>query len=362
MKKSLWITAAVMAVGIGISAQADWTNAAFGTWSFDDLSSPTDLKTYTGPLQYGSWAGGETLVVTNVNHSYVTFNSSIPGERALTNALFFDGTVTNLMTNLNGRVVVDFLLLPTRRDDAPAESSFEGAQLGFFFNSEGKFVLISGAESFTVSTNDVVYASNEWVRVTIDQDYTLDYPMFQIAINGTKMSHANGFTLPGFESPGTWFPVFVQKNGVNELVGSGVGMLDDVVFKTWVKQTTEWLTNYAFASTNYGGNVEAMEADDYDHDGVNNLNEVIAGTNPENINSVLQIEDIQVETDGDVVVTFTGSVEGTAGNYQLQSSTNLVNYLTVTNVVKGVGEKVITITPPAGSVKGFYKVVVPYTE
>jgi prepilin-type processing-associated H-X9-DG protein len=249
MKKSLWIAMAALAVGYGMSAHAV-TNSVFGAWSFEGIAAGTKIPSTAGSAladPYGTWSADTNNGVAYITNVTVTGPSFPLGSETHTNVLYFDGSVTNhFETNslLQNRFVTDFLLKPGQLEDLSLLNQVDAsARLAFYFDTNGYFNLMHGdATVWTTSTFATVYASNDWVRVTIDQDYDarpdLTNPGFTIALNGTNLTHANAYTRTGpgaedFTGPGpggTWFPV---KNGatkgMNALVGMGIGMLDDVV-------------------------------------------------------------------------------------------------------------------------------------
>lgn len=245
MKKSLWIAAAAMAVGYGMSAHAV-TNAVTGAWSFEDIAAGTAIPSATDtalPEPYGTWSAD-----TNNGVAYITNESpsgvSYPIAGTHDKSLYFDGGVTNhfdTSAEAVKRFNTDFLLKPGQLEDLSLLNSVDnGARLAFYFDTNGWLNLLHGDsvgnwQTSTVST--VQYASNAWVRVTIDQDYDAliegYLPGFSIYVNGTNVTHTDGYTRDGdnFTSGGgAWF---IMKNGnptgIRALVGMGIGMLDDVV-------------------------------------------------------------------------------------------------------------------------------------
>lgn len=246
MKKSLWIAMAALAVGYGMSAHAV-TNAVFGAWSFEGIAAGTRIPSTAGSAladPYGTWSADTNNGVAYITNVTVTGPSFPLGSETHTNVLYFDGSVTNhFNTNslLQNRFVTDFLLKPGQLEDLSLLNQVDAsARLAFYFDTNGYFNLMHGnATVWTTSTFATVYGSSDWVRVTIDQDYSsrpdFTNPGFTIALNGTNLTHANGYTRtgPGEEDftpgGGTWFTV---KNGatkgMNALVGMGIGMLDDV--------------------------------------------------------------------------------------------------------------------------------------
>lgn len=237
MKKSLWIAVAAMAVGFGMSAHAA-TNASFGTWTFEGFADGTPMATVSNTAGYGSWSAD-----TNNGVAYVT---NVASPAAGPNALFFDGSVTNHFSSsvLNQkRYHTEFLLKPGQLEDTSLLNNVDAsARLAFFFNTSSNFVLMHGNNgSWQTSTNAMEFGSNDWVSVVIDQDYTVvddnGACMFTVYLNGTNLTHANGYTRSGatFAAGGAtpaWFEMKSSGSsgnyGMNSLVGMGIGLLDDV--------------------------------------------------------------------------------------------------------------------------------------
>jgi hypothetical protein len=246
MKKSLWIAVAAIAVGYGMNAHAV-TGAVFSAWSFETLTQGDVIPGSAASLPglYGTWAADTNngvAYITNVSPSGPSF--PLPAE-AHDKSLYFDGSVTNhfVAANLQGRFVTDFLLKPGQLEDLSLLNQVEAsAKLAFFFDTNGNFNLLHGLGGGAIVTSkfsSVVYDSNSWVRITIDQNYAAligsSSPGFSLAINGTNLSHVNGYTWNSSNTEdftsggGMWFEMKNQTLGMNALVGMGIGMLDDVV-------------------------------------------------------------------------------------------------------------------------------------
>jgi hypothetical protein len=378
MKKSLWIAAAAMAVGYGMSAHAV-SNAVFGAWSFETLAPGVVIPASSDtPLAdpYGTWSAD-----TNNGVAYITnatpANVGFPIAGTHDKSLYFDGSVTNHfdINALDGlRFVTDFLLKPGQLEDLSLLNQVDdSARLAFYFDTNGFFNLKYGGAIalWATSTFAVVYDSNAWVRITIDQDYAAypndGQPGFQIALNGTNVSSAAGYTRTGnaFSPSGTWFEVHSGstggKFGMNALVGMGIGMLDDVVNFAYAAPSSPfatWMSGY-FAP----GDPNQGENDDADGDGYSNYKEYIVGTDPSEILSFLVIENIGVNIDGDIVVSFTGSAAGDpSAMYKLYTSDTAdgfdFNGTPVSTTNKSAGT-INMVVPRAAAVKKFFKIVVP---
>jgi len=93
---------------------------------------------------------------------------------------------------------------------------------------------------------------------------------------------------------------------------------------------------------------------DADNDGVSNLEEYLAGTDPRNSTSVFRITRLN-RFGNDLVLSFLG---GTGKTYSIERATNLpsVAWLTVTNVESGTnGSVTVTNFGGAPTPRGFYR-------
>ncbi len=260
MKKCLWISVVAMAVSFGVSAHAV-TNATFGAWSFETLVNGTAIpSTSSAQLQdhYGSWSSdtnsGNVAYITNAGSVSGTPEFGLPIPDAThTMSLYFSGSVTNhfAASSLNNkRFKTDFLLKPSQLDDLTLANSVEStARLAFYFNTASNLVVLHGSNTLWVTSTvaSVSYATNSWLRITIDQDYSVTsvlshaQSLFRVLVNGTNVTHANGYTRTdnSFASGGgAWFEMKSSgadgSRGMNSLVGMGVGLMDDVVNSEFV--------------------------------------------------------------------------------------------------------------------------------
>lgn len=252
-----WIMVVALAVGLAATGQAQVTNAGFGVWTFEGIDIGTSLLGAGDaghPIApgYGSWSADTNNGVAYITNSTVGnpgFGMPSEGSNS-TKALYFDGSVTNHINPADANIeekafFVDFVLLPSQLEDASLLSSIDNDEvnIAFFWDTNGYFNLIHGnslAYFVTSQWTDVQYDSNSWVRVTILQDWREEamienYSVFKIWVNGTNLSHANGYTTGANNTYTTNGPWFVMPNSTSEpygmrgLVGMGVGTIDDVV-------------------------------------------------------------------------------------------------------------------------------------
>ncbi len=230
MKKSLWIAAVAMAMGL--SAHAD--QAVYSTWNFEDGTIGAALPA----VGYTSW--------TSNGVAYVQSGGASGGK-----SLYFEGVVTNQFnaTTLNSKwYKMDFFMKPTRLESLELLDSVDAtARMAFYFDVNSNFNLMHGKDGGAWTTSKwtgVFYDTNSWVRIAIEQDCaatvgTPAYSAFTVAINGTNLTSALAYTRTstnntGFTGPasgGRWFMVRTSTGGagMSALVAMGAGMLDDVV-------------------------------------------------------------------------------------------------------------------------------------
>jgi hypothetical protein len=255
MKKILWIATAALAMGCVMNTYAV-SNATFGVWSFEQLSAGTVIPGANGTelatQPYGSWSAATNdeniAYVTNVDLSGVSTSLFPIATGTHTNALYFSGAVTNNFDTslLSGRrYKTEFLLKAGQLEDLGLLSQVStDARLAFYFDTGSNFVLMcnNGAGAWTNLTfTSVKYNSNEWVRISIEQDdgyLPNDADSgFSIALNGASISHEIAMTRVGdVFSPGngtgTWFVAMnapAGMFGMKALAGLGIGLIDDVV-------------------------------------------------------------------------------------------------------------------------------------
>ena len=217
--------------GDSIVDDADWSGEADAGLVSTNVAAITALAAYTN-------AGG-VFPLPSATHEKVLALSDV---------------VTNTVASATGGVVVvDWLLLPSQRDEAPAGS--DDNQMAFYVSTNSELVVwhrnTSAAptnEWLTLSGNPAI-GTSDWVRVTIHQDYATD--RYQIAINGTAYTHALGKTRAG-ATPGSWFHM-VQTNGYLSdfsTLGGKLTYVDDLVFTN--RAVSYSATTFAEASANNG--------------------------------------------------------------------------------------------------------------
>ena len=164
------------------------------------------------------------------------------------------------------------------------------------------------------------------------------------------------------EAPPQTFALYDRRLGlVNSTSMEAGGMLTHLDVSTPEVPTNvpaSWVTTYFGPGPSYPPGTTGP-LDDPDGDGINNLNEYIAGTNPNNDLSFLRIIALSPPDPEGTVVTFSDTAAGRL--YNLESSTNLLTGVwTVihTNIPGYAGAMWLTDSQPATS--RFYRVKATY--
>jgi len=208
------------------------------------------------------WSGstGAGLISTNAAviaalDVYITGDGVLPLPSSThTNVLAISDALVNTVGSSTGGVVTtEWLLLPSHRDAPPTGN--DNHQLAFYVSTNSELVVwhrdTSGTPTnqwLTLSGNPDIN-SNDWVRITIVQDYATD--RYQISVNGTAYTNALGETRAG-ANPGSWFHM-VQTNGyMSRLRTSGeiTAYIDDLVFTN--RSLTYSGTSFAEVAANDG--------------------------------------------------------------------------------------------------------------
>jgi hypothetical protein len=341
-----------------------------------------------------------TLPLTNAAHTKVAKLS----EQMCTNlfvpqkgdVIYVETATGNTVTNEWGdytNVWVDFIVEAARLAEAPGTDEVPAdAQVAMYFNSNGHLVVwhshyddgFNVFERWTELQHTSV-DSTEFVRVTIKMDYLTDAgwtaggpqfgtpfedKFFSVQINGGAVIESD-WAYPripvevneiGVTTNGNAPVKFLMHGGGNgggdswmsSFACGGKGYLDDlqVTVVDPVGPITDpyllWLAANGVAD---GG--------DEDGDGADNMNEWLAGTDPNDPNSVFKI--IQITSGSPVVLTFLASEDhGPAAGVDIERATNLLDaspwqVVDTSVALDPSGTNTWTdATPPAGG-QAFYR-------
>lgn len=139
-------------------------------------------------------------------------------------------------------VITDFMLLPIRSSEMPAPELLEGMHLSVAFNAEGRIAVLHAATEDGVSfstewhvlANSPVVASEDWVRITIVQDYVTK--RFQVRLHGLDaLTDIKGWNKGGDKRPGSWFHM-VNRTDARMTIFEvhGDGYLDDLWIRAYL--------------------------------------------------------------------------------------------------------------------------------
>ena len=146
-------------------------------------------------------------------------------------------------------VITDFMLLPIRSSEMPAPELLEGMHLSVAFNAEGRIAVLHAAteEGVSFSTewhvlaNSPVVASEDWVRITIVQDYVTK--RFQVRLHGLDaLTDIKGWNKGGDKRPGSWFHM-VNRTDARMTIFEvhGDGYLDDLWIRAYLGEGS-WMS------------------------------------------------------------------------------------------------------------------------
>jgi len=213
-----------------------------------------DYSLYSTIIGVNGWEAGlntNYATVTNGNcnvsqYGWIGHTGARPLESAAhTKVVRLDtetGAVTNFFsTPANGPIWIDMMVQPRQwSQDDPPSTSDGTIKAMFYFTTNGNLVTYSGVSlgvnAFTTNLS-MSLASNEWVRLTVQMDYSElngDFvDMFQVQLNGVAITNDIGWTTPLAEAqPGSWLYVVnagTSLGKLNSVQFSGIGYLDDFV-------------------------------------------------------------------------------------------------------------------------------------
>jgi PKD repeat protein len=290
-----------------------------------------------GPLH-----GQHNWVVNPADAATVQTSQVFEGTRALRIEGTNDssGTVSQAFTSTAQTVWLDLRITVA---GAAVPGSIPDAASVFFFNDAGQLVVCDGARpagsEWVTLTNTAPRQVGTWARLTASADYVLQ--TWSLYLDGTNVASNLGFAVPqkrltclSMEGP----------TAVVDNLTVGYGRPDGIPGSSNVAPDDWYLDHF--------GTLAYSDTDDPDHDGMSNLAEYIAGTDPTDSTSLLKLTEAVTPpaNPGEFIIRWQ-SVTGRV--YTLQATTNLMTGFTAltnglpatptvnvyTDKVNGVGQK-----------------------
>jgi len=299
-------------------------------------------------VSLGLLHGQHNWVVNPTNAATVQTSEVFEGAQALR----IEGTndssvaVSQVFTSTPQTVWMD---LRIKVAGAVAPGSIPDAASVFFFNDAGRLVVCDGARpagsQWITLTNTASRQAGTWARLTARADYALQ--TWALYLDGTNVASNLGFAMPQQR------PICLSAEGPTGILdGLYVGAVrPDGIPGSSNTAPDDWYLDY-FGTLAYG------DTDDPDHDGMNNLAEYLAGTNPNDITSLLELTDALTTpaTPGKFIVRWQSA---TGRVYLLKAATNLMTgFSTLTNGIPATPTVNVYTDAVSGAVQKFYKVEV----
>jgi hypothetical protein len=227
--------------------------------------------------------------------------------------------------------------------------SIPDAATVFFFDSDGRLVVCDGMQpagpQWITLTNTAPRQARSWARLTASADYVLQ--TWSLYLDGTNVAANLGFAMPqkrltciSAEGP----TAVLDSLYVGAARPAGIPGSNNTAPDDWY---LDFLGTLAYGDT-----------DDPDHDGMNNLAEYLAGTNPNDIMSLLELTDALTTpaTPGKFIVRWQSA---TGRVYALRATTNLLEgFSALTNGIPATPMVNVYTDTVNGAVQKFYKVEV----
>ncbi|MDD4869536.1 MAG: DUF2341 domain-containing protein [Kiritimatiellae bacterium] len=251
-------------------------------------------------IPLGQFAGTNKWGADPTNRALVQSSVVYGGSRAasISNAFVWHGFSDPSAT----KVWCDWYMLPSPLTNEPAARVIsENTSVALYLNNQGHFVVFSNNTWITLSS--VTMETGSWVRCILYLDYDTDRWSLYVANNVTNKLATRIVNNYPLVANATELKNWRMRSGSSmpylDNFGVGTNMLLCVdnngndIPDAWEIQYFGWLTN---ANT------------DTDMDGVSNIREYLAGTNPTNAASYMKITecDLSGNTSSNVVFTWLG--------------------------------------------------------
>jgi hypothetical protein len=297
-------------------------------------------------VSLGLLHGQHNWVVNPADAATVQTSEVFEGTRALRIEGTNDssGTVSQAFTSTPQTVWLDLRITVA---GAAVPGSLPDAASVFFFNDAGQLVVCDGARpagsEWVTLTNTAPRQVGTWARLTASADYVLQ--TWSLYLDGTNVAANLGFAVPqkrltclSMEGP----------TAVVDNLTVGYGRPDGIPGSSNVAPDDWYLDHF--------GTLAYSDTDDPDHDGMSNLAEYIAGTDPTDSTSLLKLTEAVTPraNPGEFIIRWQ-SVTGRV--YTLQATTNLMNGFTaLTNGLPATPTVNVYTDKVNGAEQKFYRV------
>ena len=342
--------------------------------SFETYALGTKLAGSNG------WFGGSNAVEVIAENPGFVWGYPLPSATH-TQVLQLTEAVTNMFTT-NGlsvnqtNVWIDVMVSPIPRESAPGDLPTD-VQTAIYMGSDTNLHVYhayynGGNPAKRWATLQVPgLHTGVWTRVTLKMDYLTDNfgtgidKYFQISVNGGKpISDPYAYkSIPLLDlsaTNGTWFLQACSGQGagnthLTSLSTEGPGKLDDVVVDITPPAAPSG-TIFGVPVAWYINNGITDPAGDKDGDGYANWQEWVAGTDPNNASSKLELTGIR----GKAKVTWSGSNTVSGATYTVLRTTDILTPSSWAPVQTGITTPTWTDPNPPQK-DAYYKVVIPWT-
>lgn len=237
----------MVAMVLALAAMATGTNTTPYAEDFEGYSRGFSLAGTNG------WeaGAGSSAVITDTEMGG-TFRYFYPLNTNHDFNLNISGWVTNRVQSPSGTHVWVDMLMPAMNQRVYVGGADGTEYFSFVVTNSGKFIVHhsffkAGARQYVESTTtNVTVGEREWIRVTLDQDYSATssnmYNSFRILANGRALTGGDQYTnnielgQPRKNLGGTWFAMLESNTDAMGMIWvkgtNGTGCLDDLVVKT----------------------------------------------------------------------------------------------------------------------------------
>ncbi|MBM4148578.1 MAG: hypothetical protein FJ224_05995 [Lentisphaerae bacterium] len=301
----------------GASYTVDAAVTLYAKWQANGLDQLPFVEGFeTNTVAMGDLDGQNNWTVSAAGAALVQADEKYAGDRALKIEATNTVTVSQALTTTASLVWLDLMQKVVA---APTNGARPDAAVAFRFDANGRLVVWDGLQSagseWVTLTNHTPMAQGVWTRLTAKADYTAQ--TWALYLNGTNVAENLGFATnrTGLSE----FRIEVRTGVLDEVsvvLDRPVGLSDGGGSSEYGNVAPDsWYLDH-FQSLTYG------DGDDPDRDGMSNLDEYRAGSDPSDPASCLRFMDAGATATraGEVVIRWqseTGKV------YTIKVATNL---------------------------------------